>query len=42
MIIDKKLRGVKAVQREDIQEAFQPFYQEIMLKGELNADLRAI
>ena len=62
MIVDKKLRGVKAVQtlsrlnrtcagktdtfildfintREDIQEAFQPFYQETMLAGEINTDL---
>ena len=62
MIVDKKLRGVKAVQtlsrlnrtyqgktdtfildfintREDIQEAFQPFYQETMLEGEINTDL---
>jgi len=62
MIVDKKLRGVKAVQtlsrlnrtyqgktdtfildfintQEDIQEAFQPFYQETMLAGELNTDL---
>lgn len=62
MIVDKKLRGVKAVQtlsrlnrtyqgktdtfildfintQEDIQEAFQPFYQETMLTGELNTDL---
>ncbi len=62
MIVDKKLRGVKAVQtlsrlnriypgktdtfvldfintKEDIQEAFQPFYQETTLEGEVNADL---
>ncbi len=62
MIVDKKLRGVKAVQtlsrlnrtcpgktdtfvldfintKEDIQEAFQPFYQETMLESEVNADL---
>ena len=62
MIVDKKLRGVKAVQtlsrlnrtckgkndtfvldfintREDIQEAFQPFYQETMLESEVNTDL---
>ena len=62
MIVDKKLRGVKAVQtlsrlnrtcpgktdtfvldfintKEDIQEAFQPFYQETMLEGEVNIDL---
>ncbi len=62
MIVDKKLRGVKAVQtlsrlnrtcqgkndtfvldfintREDIQEAFQPFYQETMLEHEVNTDL---
>ena len=62
MIVDKKLRGVKAVQTlsrlnrtcpgktdtfvldfinsaEDIQEAFQPFYQETMLSHEVNADL---
>ena len=62
MIVDKKLRGVKAVQtlsrlnrtcpgktdtfvldfvnsREDIQEAFQPFYQETMLEREVNTDL---
>lgn len=62
MIVDKKLRGVKAVQtlsrlnrtcpgkidtfvldfintREDIQAAFQPFYQETMLEREVNADL---
>ena len=62
MIVDKKLRGVKAVQtlsrlnrtcqsktdtfvldfintQEDIQEAFQPFYQETMLEREVNADL---
>ena len=62
MIVDKKLRGVKAVQtlsrlnrtypgkidtfvldfintREDIQKAFQPFYQETTLEGEVNTDL---
>lgn len=62
MIVDKKLRGVKAVQtlsrlnrtcpgktdtfvldfintREDIQDAFQPFYQETLLEGEVNTDL---
>ena len=62
MIVDKKLRGVKAVQtlsrlnrtcqgktdtfildfintQEDIQEAFQPFYQETMLEHEINSDL---
>lgn len=62
MIVDKKLRGVKAVQtlsrlnrthpgktdtfvldfintREDILEAFQPFYQETFLEREVNADL---
>ena len=62
MIVDKKLRGVKAVQtlsrlnrtcagktdtfvldfinsKEDIQEAFQPFYQETILEREVNADL---
>ena len=62
MIVDKKLRGVKAVQtlsrlnrtcqgktdtfvldfintREDIQDAFQPFYQETMLEREINTDL---
>ncbi|MEE0952695.1 MAG: type I restriction endonuclease subunit R, partial [Ruminococcus sp.] len=62
MIVDKKLRGVKAVQtlsrlnrtcpgktdtfvldfintQEEIQEAFQPFYQETMLEKEVNADL---
>ena len=62
MIVDKKLRGVKAVQtlsrlnrihpekedtfildfvntREDIQEAFQPFYQETILEREVNTDL---
>ena len=61
MIVDKKLRGVKAVQTlsrlnrtyqgkedtfildfinssEDIQEAFQPFYQETLLEGEINTD----
>lgn len=62
MIVDKRLRGVKAVQtlsrlnrtcqgkldtfvldfinsREDILEAFQPFYQETMLTNEINTDL---
>ncbi len=62
MIVDKKLKGVKAVQtlsrlnrtcqgktdtfvldfinkQEDIQEAFQPFYQETLLEREVNADL---
>ena len=62
MIVDKKLRGVKAVQtlsrlnrtyqgkfdtfvldfintQEDIQEAFQPFYQGTMLTSEINTDL---
>ena len=62
MIVDKKLRGVKAVQtlsrlnrthpgktdtfvldfintKEDIQAAFQPFYQETTLEGEVNTDL---
>ncbi|MBO4378252.1 MAG: type I restriction endonuclease subunit R [Clostridia bacterium] len=62
MIVDKKLKGVKAVQTlsrlnrtcpgktdtfildfmnklEDIQSAFQPFYQETMLSGEVNTDL---
>ena len=62
MIVDKKLRGVKAVQtlsrlnrtcagkidtfildfintQEDIKEAFQPFYQETVLEGEINTDL---
>ena len=62
MIVDKKLRGVKAVQtlsrlnrtcpgktdtfvldfintQEEIQDAFQPFYQETMLEREVNADL---
>lgn len=62
MIVDKKLRGVKAVQtlsrlnrtcpgktdtfvldfintQEDIQEAFQPFYQETILEREVNTDL---
>ena len=61
MIVDKKLRGVKAVQtlsrlnrvypgkedtfildfvntKEDIYEAFQPFYQEIFLENEVNVD----
>ena len=62
MIVDKKLKGIKAVQTlsrlnrtcpgktdtfvldfinsaEDIINAFQPFYQEAELKGEVNADL---
>ena len=62
MIVDKKLKGVKAVQtlsrlnrtcpgktdtfvldfintQEDIQDAFQPFYQETMLEREVNTDL---
>ena len=62
MIVDKKLKGVKAVQtlsrlnrtctgkvdtfvldfankKEDILEAFQPFYQETSLSQEVNADL---
>jgi len=62
MIVDKKLKGVKAVQtlsrlnriypgktdtfildfvntEEDIKNAFQPFYQETVLKGEVNVDL---
>ncbi len=62
MIVDKKLRGVKAVQtlsrlnrthpdkedtfildfvntKDDILEAFQPFYQETSLSEEVNADL---
>lgn len=62
MIVDKKLRGVKAVQtlsrlnrtcqgkidtfvldfinsQEEIQDAFQPFYQETMLEREINTDL---
>ena len=62
MIVDKKLRGVKAVQtlsrlnrtcpgkndtfvldfvntKEDILEAFQPFYQETYLQQEVNTDL---
>ncbi len=62
MIVDKKLKGVKAVQtlsrlnrtcegktdtfildfintKEDILEAFQPFYQETYLEQEVNADL---
>lgn len=61
MIVDKKLRGVKAVQtlsrlnrvypgkddtfildfintKEDIYNAFQPFYQEIYLENEVNVD----
>lgn len=62
MIVDKKLRSVKAVQTlsrlnrthagkfdtfvmdfansaEDIEEAFQPFYQESWLTAEVNTDL---
>ena len=62
MIVDKKLRGVKAVQtlsrlnrthpdkedtliidfintKDDIQKAFQPFYQETYLSQEINTDL---
>lgn len=62
MIVDKKLKSVKAVQtlsrlnrtcqgkndtlvidfvnkKEDIEEAFQPFYQETSLSEEVNADL---
>ena len=62
MIVDKKLRGVKAVQtlsrlnrthpdksdtfiidfvntKEDILNAFQPFYQETYLSEEINTDL---
>ena len=62
MIVDKKLRGVKAVQtlsrlnrtypgktdtfildfintKEEIKDAFQPFYQETMLEQEVNTDL---
>lgn len=62
MIVDKKLKGVKAVQTlsrlnrtcdgktdtfildfintaEDIQKAFQPFYQETILSEEVNTDL---
>ena len=62
MIVDSKLRGVKAVQTlsrlnrtcpgkvdtfvldfvntaEDIQAAFQPFYQETILEQEINTDL---
>ena len=62
MIVDKKLRSVKAVQtlsrlnriypgkndtliidfvntKDDILEAFQPFYQETTLKEEINVDL---
>lgn len=62
MIVDKKLKGIKAVQtlsrlnrtcdgkndtfildfvnkKEDILEAFQPFYQETTLSQEVNADL---
>lgn len=62
MIVDKKLKGVKAVQtlsrlnrtcegkvdtfvldfintKEDILDAFQPFYQETYLEQEVNADL---
>lgn len=62
MIVDKKLKGVKAVQtlsrlnricegkidtfildfvnkKEDISDAFQPFYQENLLGEEVNTDL---
>ena len=62
MIVDKKLKNVKAVQtlsrlnrtcpgkvdtfvldfankKEDILEAFQPFYQETSLEQEVNVDL---
>lgn len=62
MIVDKKLRGVKAVQtlsrlnrihpdksdtliidfvntKDEIQNAFQPFYQETFLSEEINTDL---
>ena len=62
MIVDKKLKGVKAVQtlsrlnrtcpgktdtfvldfankKEDILDAFQPFYQETFLESEVNTDL---
>ena len=62
MIVDKKLKGIKAVQTlsrlnrtcpgkvdtfvldfinkaDDIQKAFQPFYQETILEGQINADL---
>ncbi len=62
MIVDKKLRNVKAVQtlsrlnrihpgkedtfildfvntKEDIQKAFQPYYQETSLSQEINVDL---
>ena len=62
MIVDKKLKNVKAVQtlsrlnrtcpsktdtfvldfanrKEDILDAFQPFYQETSLEQEVNADL---
>lgn len=62
MIVDKKLKGVKAVQtlsrlnrtcdrkhdtlvidfvntKEDIENAFQPFYQETFLSEEVNSDL---
>lgn len=62
MIVDKKLKGVKAVQtlsrlnrtcpgkndtfvldfvnkKEDILDAFQPFYQETFLEEEVNTDL---
>lgn len=62
MIVDKKLKGVKAVQtlsrlnrtcsgktdtfildfintKEDIMEAFQPFYQETYLEEEVNVNL---
>lgn len=61
MIVDKRLRGVKAVQtlsrlnrvypgktdtfildfintKDDIQNAFQPFYQEVYLENEVNVD----
>ncbi|MBO4493784.1 MAG: type I restriction endonuclease subunit R, partial [Ruminococcus sp.] len=62
MVVDKKLKGVKAVQtlsrlnrtctgkidtfildfankKEDILDAFQPFYQETFLEQEVNVDL---
>ncbi len=62
MIVDTKLKGVKAVQtlsrlnricdgkndtyvldfvntEEDIQDAFQPFYQETLLTGDVNVNL---
>ncbi|MCQ2159705.1 MAG: DEAD/DEAH box helicase family protein [Bacteroidales bacterium] len=62
MIVDKKLKGVKAVQtlsrlnrtcpgkndtfvldfantEEEMKDAFQPFYQETVLNGEVNVDL---